>query len=71
MRASDNDTSPFSLPMVPIMRHLLEFSVQQGQFSQELAQGLHMATQELLALQQTAVVLLSPSLTQPGMPSTY
>lgn len=51
MRAEDTDPHPNPPILNPVMRHLLEVSLQQ---SQEMARGLHMDTQELLSLKQTA-----------------
>lgn len=59
----DKDPTPSSLE--PVVRHLLETSVQQAQLIQEMAQGLHMVTQELQTLQHTmtatAIPLPNPS----------
>lgn len=58
MSASNIDSG--GLAMDPVVRHLLDVSVQQGQMFQELAHGLHTVTQELLSLKQTLATAMVP-----------
>lgn len=63
MRAYDWDWDP---NLDPVVWHLLEVSLQLSQLSKDMAQGLHMVTQELLSLRQIAlgVVLAFPNQAQ-------
>lgn len=54
------DAESGTLAMGPVVRHFLDFSVQQGQPFQELAHGLHTITQELLRLKHTPLVATVP-----------
>lgn len=58
-------------PLDPILRHLLEVSIQQSQLSQEMAQGFQVVTRELLVLQQTAVAAAADSLLDPALDAQH
>lgn len=44
------DTNPTPSSVEPVVRYLLESSLQQAQLKQEIVMGLHSAMQELLTL---------------------
>lgn len=46
--------------LAPVLQHLLETRLQQNQLSQEMALGLHVATQELMTLWQMAPAIATP-----------